>query len=98
MYHIIPGQNPDTDSLCATLVAAEYFRLLGEESAAYRLSELNKESKNVLQNLGIESPALLTTLPSKSDIVMVGHNDFVKSISNIESLTIKSIIDCHPVA
>jgi len=97
MYHIIWPKNPDTDWTCATIVAAEYFRLLGEESTPYWLSELNEETKNILQHLGIESPELLTTLPSKSDIVMVGHNDFAKSISNIESLTIKSIIDCHPV-
>lgn len=63
----------------------------------YRLSELNEETKNVLQHLGIESPELVTTLPSKSDIVMIGHNDFAESISDITSLSIKSIIDYHPV-
>jgi len=78
-------------------VAAEYFRLIGEEVMPYRLSELNEETENVLQHLGIESPELVTTLPSKSDIVMIGHNDFSESIPNIESFTIKSIIDYHPV-
>ena len=63
----------------------------------HRLSELNEETKNVLQHLGIEPPELVTTLPPKTDIVMIGHNDFSESISDITSLSIKSIIDYHPV-
>lgn len=97
MYHVIWPKNPNTDSLCATLVAAEYFRLIGEEAAPYRLSELGEETNNVLKNLGIESPELIISLPSKSDIVLVGHNDFSESITDIESLTMRSIIDYHPV-
>lgn len=74
MLHIIGHKNPDTDAICSAIVAAEYFRLMGDEAIPYRLGELNPETKFVLRDIGIEPPAMITVLSEGAEIVLVDHN------------------------
>lgn len=97
MYHIIWHKNPDTDAILSALVANEYFHAIGMESTAYRLGDLNKETEFILRSIGVEPPALISSLEVGSEVVLVDHNSHEQSIDGIENLQIKCIIDHHRV-
>ena len=54
---IFGHKNPDTDSICSSLVKEILNKKNGcEESKAVRLGTINKETQYVLNYLGIEAP------------------------------------------
>lgn len=95
MYHIIWPKNPDTDSICSALVAAEYFRLIGQDATPYYQGELSDKTVSTFHELGIEPPECITSLPAGSEIVLVDHNDFTRAIDGIENMKLRGIIDHH---
>ena len=93
--HIVGHKNPDTDSICSALVYQSYLQQLGINAQAYRLGEINNETRFVLQTVGITEPKMLTSLPEDSELVLVDHNEKVQSIDNIENYSIAQVIDHH---
>lgn len=59
MIYIFGHKNPDTDSICSAIALAELKNLQGQNSKAYKLGPLNKESAFVLEHFGVEEPPLL---------------------------------------
>ncbi|HHW95317.1 MAG TPA: putative manganese-dependent inorganic diphosphatase [Mogibacterium sp.] len=59
MIHIFGHRNPDTDSICSAIALAELKNLLDQNSKAYRLGPLNKETAFVLDYFGVEEPPFL---------------------------------------
>jgi manganese-dependent inorganic pyrophosphatase len=73
---VIGHRNPDTDAITAALVYAQYLRHFHLKATAYRLGELNNETKFVLQKAQVEQPDLLPNdLPEGSQIALVDHNE-----------------------
>jgi len=76
-------------------VAAEYFRLIGQDATPYHLGELSDKTVSTLHELGIEPPECIASLPAGSEVVLVDHNNFAQAIDGIEDLKIRCIIDHH---
>ena len=68
--------NPDTDAIVSALVFADYLRRQKINAKAYRLGDLNNETKFVLQKAGVKPPELLPDdLPEGTAVALVDHNE-----------------------
>lgn len=91
-------KNPDTDSICSSVVMADLRSKLGENVEAVRLGELNKETEFAFKHFDIEPPRLIDKLEEGSNVILVDHNEFSQSADGIEKANIKMLVDHHRVA
>lgn len=91
-------KNPDTDSICSSVVMANLRSKLGENAEAVRLGELNKETAFAFKHFDIEPPRLIDKLEDGSNVILVDHNEFAQSADGIENANIKMLVDHHRVA
>lgn len=95
---IFGHKNPDTDSICSSLVMEKFDKNLGFDVEAVRLGDINKETEYVLNYLGIQAPRLITNVEKDQEVVLVDHNEFSQSIDGIENAYITAVIDHHRIA
>lgn len=95
---IFGHKNPDTDSICASLVQEKYDKNNGWNTKAVRLGNVNKETQFVLNYLNIEAPELIESVEDGQPVILVDHNEFSQSVDNIENASIKMVIDHHRIA
>lgn len=85
----IGHKNPDTDSVCSSIVLA-YFM----DAKPGRQGELNPETKYVLEEFGVEEPELITSAKGQ-ELILVDHAEPSQSFSDLEEGEVISIIDHH---
>ena len=82
---IFGHKNPDTDSICASLVSERLDKRNGENNTvAKRLGKVNKETQYVLDYLHIEAPEMLDKVEEGQGVALVDHNEFNQSVEGIE--------------
>ena len=73
---VVGHRNPDTDAITAALIYAEFLRRINVNAKAYRLGELNNETKFVLKCAGVEQPEMIPDdLPQGTQVALVDHNE-----------------------
>ena len=96
--YIFGHKNPDTDSICSSLVSEILDKKNGwKDTEARRLGNVNKETQYVLDYLGIEAPALLEKVEEGQGVELVDHNEFNQSVEGIEKAKIWSVTDHHRI-
>ena len=95
---IFGHKNPDTDSICSSLVMEKFDKNLGFDVEAVRLGDINKETEYVLNYLGISAPRLITNVENGQEVVLVDHNEFSQSVNGIENANITTVVDNHRIA
>lgn len=96
---IFGHKNPDTDSICSSLVKEILNRKNGYENAkAVRLGKINKETQYVLDYLEIKEPELLERVKEGQKVILVDHNEFNQSVEGIENAKILGVIDHHRIS
>lgn len=95
---IFGHKNPDTDSICSSLVMEKFDKNLGFDVEAVRLGEVNKETQYVLNYLGIQAPRLIEEISEGQAVVLVDHNEFAQSVNGIEKAKIETVVDHHRIA
>ena len=95
---IFGHQNPDTDSICSSMVKAIFENKKGEKAEAVRLGNINKETKYVLDYLKVEEPRLLEEVEEEQKVILIDHNEFNQSIKGIEKAKILEVVDHHKIA
>lgn len=95
---IFGHKNPDTDTICSSIVYNYLKRLQGMDTEAVRLGELNDETKYALEYFGASVPKLIDSLESGQEVILVDHNEFQQSANGIENAVIKEVIDHHRIA
>ena len=96
---IFGHKNPDTDSICSSLVKEILNKKNGcEKSKAVRLGNINKETQYVLNYLGIEAPELIEKVEEGQKVILVDHNEFNQSVEGIEKAKILGVIDHHRIS
>ena len=91
-------KNPDTDTICSSLVMADLQTKLGKKIQAVRLGELNKETEYALNYFKVEAPELAPKLEEGQNVMLVDHNEFGQSVEGIENAKIKMVVDHHKIA
>ena len=96
---IFGHRNPDTDSICSSIVHEILDKKNGwNNTKAVRLGNINKETKYVLDYLGIEEPELIEKVEEGQDVLLVDHNEFSQSVCGIEKAKIWGVVDHHKIA
>ncbi len=92
-------KNPDTDSICSSIVKEILSHKNGLECVeARRLGNINKETQYVLDYLGIKAPELLEKVEEGQQVILVDHNEFGQSVEGIEKAEILEVTDHHRIA
>ncbi len=95
---IFGHKNPDTDSICSSLVMEKFDKNLGFKVEAVRLGDVNKETQYVLNYLGIQAPRFINEVCEGQAVVLVDHNEFCQSANGIEKAKIETVVDHHRIA
>lgn len=96
---IFGHQSPDTDSITSAIVMENLERKLGNENAkAVSLGHINKETKFVLDYLGIEEPEVIESIEDNQEVILVDHNEATQSVANIEHAKILKVVDHHTMS
>lgn len=96
---IFGHKNPDTDSICASLVRERLDKRNGWNcTVAKRLGKINKETQYVLDYLHIEKPEMIDKLEEGQGVILVDHNEFNQSAEGIENAKILAVTDHHRIA
>lgn len=97
---IIGHKSPDTDSIASALVMANLEKNLGNtnEIIPCRSGNLNKETEYVLNYLKVDAPMLVDNVSEADEVILVDHNSFLQSTSDIASAKISKVIDHHCIS
>jgi manganese-dependent inorganic pyrophosphatase len=96
MIKVFGHFSPDTDATCSAIIWAWYLNNhTGTKATPYILGDLNGETKFVLAHFGVETPALLESVESGDNVVVVDTNNPQELFSNINEVTVTEIIDHH---
>lgn len=96
---IFGHKNPDTDTICSSLVKEILDKKMGYENRkAVRLGNVNKETQYILNYLGIEAQDLIEKVEEGQEVILVDHNEFGQSVEGIEKAKILSVTDHHRIA
>lgn len=93
-------KSPDTDSIVSSLVMANLEKKLGNtnEVIACRLGNLNKETEYVLNHFKVEAPKLIDSISEADEVILVDHNNFAESSSDITDAKIVKVVDHHRIS
>lgn len=96
---IFGHKNPDTDSICSSIVKEISNRKNGKDnSKAVRLGNVNKETQYVLDYLGMDAPELIEKVEEGQKVILVDHNEFNQSVEGIEKAKIIGVVDHHRIS
>ena len=96
---IFGHKNPDTDSICSSLVRERLDKKNGWNcTVAKRLGKINKETEYVLNYLKIPAPEMLDEVEEGQEVCLVDHNEFNQSAEGIEKAKILSVTDHHRIS
>ncbi|MEI5988564.1 manganese-dependent inorganic pyrophosphatase [Enterococcus termitis] len=92
-------QNPDTDAIGAAISFAYLQKELGKETEAVALGAPSEETQYALDYFNVDAPRIVESAASETNQVMlVDHNEFQQSISDIADLNILAVVDHHRIA
>lgn len=92
---IFGHKNPDTDSICSSIVMEDLENKLGRKCKATRIGKINKETQYILDYLKLEEPKMIDKVEDGQEVILVDHNEVTQSIENIENAKILKVIDHH---
>ncbi|MGD6834371.1 manganese-dependent inorganic pyrophosphatase [Sutcliffiella halmapala] len=96
---VLGHKNPDTDSICSAIAYAELKKQLGMDAEPVRLGELNGETEYALKHFNTVVPRLIETAANEvQEVILVDHNEFQQSVSDINQVRVLEVIDHHRIA
>ena len=95
---IFGHKNPDTDTICSSIVYNNLKRLQGMDTEAVRLGEINDETKYALEYFNVSLPRLVEEVKEGQHVILVDHNEFQQSANGIEKAVVREVIDHHRIA
>ena len=90
-------KNPDTDSICSSIVTADLQNRTGNNVEPVRIGNINKETKYALDYFKVEEPRYIDKVEEGQQVILVDHNEFNQSVDGIEKAKIEMVIDHHRI-
>lgn len=92
-------QNPDTDAIGAAIAFSHLQNELGKETEAVALGTPNEEIQYALDHFQLSAPRVVESAKAENaDVMLVDHNEFQQSISDISEVNILAVVDHHRIA
>jgi len=95
MIYVFGHLNPDSDSICSALVAADWLNRLGKHATAFRLGDITPETAFILQQANVTAPPLLDEDLSEKQVWLVDFTDAEQAPPSLAFSDIVGIIDHH---
>ncbi len=95
---IFGHKNPDTDSICSSLIMEKLAKHHNVDAEAVRLGTVNKETGYVLNYLKVEEPRLIEKVEKGQKLILVDHNEAAQSIDGRDDAKVLAVIDHHRIA
>lgn len=95
MLPVFGHTNPDTDAITSAVVYAHLLSRQGIPAQAFRLGELNFETRYLMSTLGMQPPEMLPELAAGTAVALVDHNESAQSVSNLHELNVARVVDHH---
>ena len=96
---IFGHQNPDTNAIGSALAYANFQYELGIDAESFALGTPNEEKQFALEHFGLTAPRVVEKIAAETnEVMLVDHNEFQQSVSDIEDLTILAVVDHHRIA
>lgn len=94
---IFGHKNPDTDAVVAAIAYSYYMNKRGFDTEAVALGEPNEETKYVFEKSGYDYPRVIKEADTDK-VMLVDHNEFQQSASNIAELEVTHVVDHHRIS
>ncbi|EMF0153117.1 manganese-dependent inorganic pyrophosphatase [Enterococcus hirae] len=92
-------QNPDTDAIGAAIAFSHLQNQLGKETEAVALGTPNEETQYALDYFKLSAPRVVQSAKEEAtQVMLVDHNEFQQSISDIAEVEILAVVDHHRIA
>lgn len=91
--------NPDTDAITAAISYAYLQKQLGVDAEAVALGEVSEETAYALNYFNTPAPRIVETVANETkQVMLVDHNEFQQSVSDIREVEVLSVVDHHRIA
>lgn len=92
-------QSPDTDTIGSAIALNYLLNELGFEAEPVALGKPNAETTYALEYFKLEAPRVIETAADEvEEVILVDHNEAQQSVSDIEDVKVKAVIDHHRIA
>ena len=92
-------QSPDTDTIGSAIALSYLLNELETEAEPVALGEPNAETAYALDYFNFEAPRMIETAADEvEEVILVDHNEAQQSVSDIEDVKVKAVIDHHRIA
>ena len=95
---IFGHKNPDTDSICSSIVMEKIAKHYGLDAEAVRLGNINKETEYALNHAEIESIREISNVTEGQKVILVDHNEKEQSVDCRENAEIIGVLDHHRIS
>ncbi len=93
---IFGHKNPDTDSICSSLVMEDLEKKLGNINCkAVRTGKINNETKYVFDYLNLKDIEFIEDVEDNQPVILIDHNEASQCVNNISNAKILKVIDHH---
>jgi len=94
MIQVLGHKNPDSDSICSALSAEALLKDRGLDVKAVRQGELNRETRFILENAGVEAPEMCGKTAGEK-IWLVDFSDQAQGPDDMADAEIVGLFDHH---
>lgn len=95
MIYVFGHKNPDSDSICSALVAAQWLSARGLPARAWRLGAITHETAYILRQAECEPPPLLTVSLQDKATWVVDFSDAEQGPDTLPQSRLLGLIDHH---
>lgn len=91
--------NPDTDTITSALSFSYFQNAIGKNTEAVALGLPNEETQFALDYFKMKAPRVISKASDETqNVMLVDHNEFQQSVSDITDLSILAVIDHHRIS
>ncbi|HIE8962214.1 TPA: manganese-dependent inorganic pyrophosphatase [Klebsiella pneumoniae] len=95
MINVFGHTHPDSDAVCTAVVTAFWLQSLGRPARAWRLGEINRETRFIFRASGLPLPDLLTSLENDAPVWLVDFTEPSQGPNFLHNCNIVGVIDHH---
>lgn len=88
-------KSPDADTVASAIIMANFENKLGNNAEAVTQGKINKETRFLLNYLGLQEPRIIEDVEDGQNVILVDHNECGQCASNIDNAKILKVIDHH---
>lgn len=97
MLHVFGHKNPDSDSICTALVAADWLNGQGRPAQAFALGTPTAETRFILETAGVEAPPVLTGSVADKPVFLVDFSELEQGPEGLADADVQGLIDHHRI-